>query len=37
MATRVGLLMVITVLSLLFLLTMLFVYAFSRSGTGMTG
>ena len=36
-ATRVGLLMVITVLSLLFLLTMLFVYGFSRSGTGMTG
>ena len=36
-ATRVGLLMVITVLSLLFLLTMLFVYAFSRSGTAMTG
>jgi hypothetical protein len=36
-ATRVGLLMVITVLSLLFLLTMLFVYAFSHSGTAMTG
>ena len=36
-ATRMGLLVVITVLSLLFLLTMLFVYAFSRSGTGMTG
>ncbi len=37
MATRLGLLMMITVLSLLFLLTMLFIYAFSRSGTGMTG
>jgi len=36
-AARVGLLMVIAVLSLMLLLTMLFVDAFSRSGSAMTG